>query len=115
MNDWTGERCQDIREAFRAACERAEIPCGKKEGLTFHDLRHIAAYNLVKVTDIVTASKILGHSSILMTMRYVHPTDTDKREAIEKASEKLFQGRQFPVNGKSGQAQDEVVERTLIH
>jgi integrase len=115
MNDWTGGRRQDIREAFTAACKRAEIPCGRKDGLTFHDLRHVAAYNLAKVTDIVTASKILGHSSIQMTMRYVHPTDTDKREAIEKVSEKLFQGRQNVVNGKSGQAQDEVVDRTLIN
>jgi integrase len=115
MNDWTGKRRKDINEAFKAACKKAEIPCGRKEGLTFHDLRHVAAYNLAKVTNIVTASKILGHSSIQMTMRYIHPTDADKREAIEKVSKKLFQGRQNVVNGKSSQAQDEVQDRTLIN
>jgi integrase len=100
MNDWTGKRRKDVDEAFRAACERAGIPSGRKNGLTFHDLRHLAAYRLVKVTDIVTASKILGHASIQMTMRYVHPTDSDKRAAIEKAAENLFRGRQKDVNAE---------------
>ena len=102
MNDWTGKRRKRIEEAFKAACERAGIRYGRENGgITFHDLRHIAAYRLVKVTDIVTASKILGHASIQMTMRYVHPTEKDKREAIEKAAENLFRGRQKDVNDQS--------------
>jgi integrase len=101
INDWTGKRRKDVRTAFKEACDRAKIPCGRNKGLTFHDCRHIAAYKLVKMTDIVTASKILGHSDVKMTMRYVHPTEKDKREAIEKMSENLFQGRQYPVNGEN--------------
>ncbi|MDI6848705.1 MAG: tyrosine-type recombinase/integrase [Candidatus Saccharicenans sp.] len=101
MNDWTGKRRKRIEEAFRAACERAGILYGRPGGLTFHDLRHIAAYRLVKVTDVVTASKILGHSSLQMTMRYIHPTESDKREAIERVAESLFRGRQKDVNGQS--------------
>jgi integrase len=100
MNDLTGRRRKDVRKAFKAACDHAEIPHGRKKGLIFHDLRHLAAYRLVKLTDIVTASKILGHSDVKMTMRYVHPSDKDKKLAIEKSSEILFQSRQFPVNGK---------------
>jgi integrase len=84
-----------VDEAFRAACKRAKITSGRKEGgLVFHDLRHFAAYRLVKATDVVTASKILGHASIQMTMRYVHPTDSDKREAVEKVGKNLFRARQ---------------------
>lgn len=115
MNDWTGKHRRDIREAFRAACERAEIPSGRKEGLTFHDLRHLAAYRLVKVTDIVTASKILGHSDVKMTMRYVHPTEKDKREAIEKAAESLFRGRQKDVNGKNSEVLKELENQIQVH
>jgi integrase/recombinase XerD len=115
MNEWTEGRRRNIREDFRAACERAKIPSGRAKGLTFHDLRHLAAYRLVKVTDIVTASKILGHASIQMTMRYVHPTDEDKRSAIEKAAESLFQGRQKDVNDFSTMNERTVVEMPQVH
>lgn len=101
MNDQTGIHRKRVEEAFKAACEKIGITTGRKAGLVFHDLRHLAAYRLVKVTDIVTASKILGHSTIQMTMRYVHPTDADKREAIEKAAESLYRGRQKDVNAQN--------------
>ena len=115
LNDWTGDRRKDIDEVFRAACKQAGIPSGRKNGLTFHDLRHLAAYRLVKVTDIATASKILGHASIQMTMRYVHPTEKDKRAAIEKASESLFQGRQNPVNAQKSETLKELEIQTQVH
>ncbi|MBS3819941.1 site-specific integrase [bacterium] len=115
MNDYTGERRRDVKEAFKIACKKAGIKSGQREGLTFHDLRHLAAYRIVKLTDIVTASKILGHSTIQMTMRYVHPTEKDKKEAIEKASENLIQSRQNPVNGKNSEALKGVEKQGQIH
>jgi len=33
--------------------------------------------------DIVTVKEILGHSSIEMTTRYVHPTPENKRKAVD--------------------------------
>ena len=33
-------------------------------------------------TDIVTVSKLLGHSNIEMTMRYSHPTTEGKMDAV---------------------------------
>ncbi len=115
MNDWTGKRRERIEGAFRTACEKAGIPSGRKDGLTFHDLRHLAAYRLVKVTDIITASKILGHASVQMTMRYVHPTDADKRAAIEKATENLFRGRQKDVNGEIEGSLEGLENKAQIH
>jgi len=115
MNEWTGKRRKDINTAFKAACDRAGIPTGRKNGLTFHDLRHLAAYRLVKVTDIVTASKILGHSDVKMTMRYIHPTEKDKREAIEKAAKNLYQGRQKDVNGEISEALKGLENKTQVH
>lgn len=106
----TGKNIGEIRRAFFSAVKKAGI-----NGLRFHDLRHLAAYRLVKVTDVVTASKILGHSSIQMTMRYVHPTDADKRLAIEKALESLFQGRQKDVNGQISGTLDGVDSKPQVH
>lgn len=115
MNDWTGKRRLRVEEAFKAACERAGIKNGRPDGITFHDLRHIAAYRLVKVTDIVTASKILGHASIQMTMRYVHPTENDKREAIENVAKNLFQGRQKVDSGTSSRVLEELKNGTQVN
>ena len=59
-----------IRNAFLLACNRAGI-----KNLRFHDLRHTFATRLVLAgVDLATVSKLLGHSSITMTMRYSHPT-----------------------------------------
>lgn len=44
--------------------------------------------------DIVTVSKILGHSSIQMTMRYAHPTPENMRRAVERLAEILDPTRQ---------------------
>ncbi|WP_410174014.1 tyrosine-type recombinase/integrase [Microbulbifer thermotolerans] len=57
--------------AFRKAIERAgiELPPGQ---LT-HVCRHtFASHYLMNGGDILTLQKILGHSSLTMTMRYAH-------------------------------------------
>lgn len=93
-----GGTCQkSVRKSFETACRRAGIPHGREKGIVFHDLRHVAATELVKRIDVVTASRILGHASVEMTMRYVHVTDADKRLAIEALGDWL-RGRQKNVN-----------------
>lgn len=58
-----------IRTAFNNACKRSNIT-----GLRFHDLRHTAVTRMLeKGANIVAVSNILGHSSLSITMRYVHP------------------------------------------
>jgi integrase len=105
-NGRTGEGFHDIDKAFRAFRERAGIPSGRKKGLTFRDCRHIAIFRLVKMTDIVTASRTAGHSDVKMTMRYCHSSDRDKREATEKAAEGLL-GK---IRQKDANASDETAE-----
>ena len=86
----TGGPIEDIKTAFKTACKKAEI-----KGLRFHDLRHTAATRMVEaMVDLVTVSKILGHSSIQMTMRYAHPTPENMRLAVEKLGEFYEQTRQ---------------------
>lgn len=115
LNPETGTRIKDVRGSFSAACKAAGIETGRPDGLVFHDLRHLAAYHLVKVTDIVTASKILGHASLDMTLRYVHPTDTDKYEAVRKVAENLFRGRQKDVNDAEKTSGNEDKKRIQVY
>ena len=71
---------KDIRTAFKNACNRAGI-----KNLTFHTLRHTFATRLVLAgVDLATVSKLLGHSSIHMTMRYAHPTPEALKNAVSK-------------------------------
>jgi integrase len=90
FNEETKSHVKDIKTGFKAACRRAEI-----EGLRLHDLRHTAASKMIEAgADLVTVSKILGHSSIQMTMRYAHPTPENMRRAVDRLGESLGQTRQ---------------------
>jgi integrase len=83
FNSETKTHIKDIKTGFKAACRRAGI-----KSLRLHDLRHTAASWMVEAgIDLVTVSKILGHSTIQMTMRYAHPTPENMRLAVEKLSE----------------------------
>ncbi|MGE5443981.1 MAG: tyrosine-type recombinase/integrase [Ignavibacteriales bacterium] len=63
---------------FRMLCKKLGI-----QGVRFHDLRHTAATRMVESgVGIDKVSKILGHSTLQMTMRYSHP-DNSLREAVE--------------------------------
>ena len=54
------------------------------EDLTFHDLRRTFGTRLLEAgVDIVTISKLYGHSSVLVTQRYLHPKDKLSKEAVE--------------------------------
>jgi integrase len=90
FNPETKDHIKDVKTGFKAACRRAGI-----KNLRLHDLRHTAASWMVEVgIDLVTVSRILGHSTIQMTMRYAHPTPENMRRAVEKLAEKSDQTRQ---------------------
>ncbi len=110
-----GRRRQDVRKPFEAACKAADIPTSREKGICFHDLRHFAASRLVRKTNVVTAMRILGWLRYDMIDRYVHPTDDDKRLAVEAVAAEIFPlaPRQNPVNAKNdraGEGQVELVE-----
>ena len=94
-NPETKNHIKDIKTAFKAACRRAKKnPDDKKDpgivGLRLHDLRHTAASKMIEAgVDLVTVSKILGHASIQMTMRYAHPTPENMRRAVDRLGEML--------------------------
>jgi integrase len=75
-----GRPVRSVQRAFRLARRDADL-----RDVRFHDLRHTFATRLVTAgVDIVTVSKLLGHSTLAMTMRYAHPAPEDLRRAVLK-------------------------------
>jgi len=110
-----GQRRQDVRKPFEAACQAAGIPTSRANGICFHDLRHFAASRLVEKTDLVTAMRILGWLRPDMIQRYVHPSDDKKRLAIDAVALELFPGgRQENVNGQDGLGAEAEAEQAQI-
>ena len=69
-----------VRKAHDAAIDRAGI-----EDFRLYDLRHTVATRAAQVgVDVLTLAALLGHTSVQMTSRYVHPTDAHKVEAARK-------------------------------
>ena len=84
--DSKGKRYLDMKNSFRTACDKAMI-----QDFRFHDLRHTFASHLVMAgVDIVTVSKLLGHKSLKMTMRYAHLAPEHKVNSVNVLDEILF-------------------------
>ena len=76
-----------IRDIFRRACQRAGVPYGRANGVTFHSLRHTAATRMLMAgIDDRTVAEIGGWSSTRMLERYAHPTDARKQAAVAAIS-----------------------------
>jgi len=64
----TGNRFQDVKRSFNTACRKAGIL-----DFVFHSLRHTFASHLVmNGVDLTTVSRLMGHKSLTMTLRYSH-------------------------------------------
>lgn len=78
-----GASYPQIGDLWRAACQKAAV-----QNLHIHDLRHTFASRLLahghRETDI---KKMLGHSSLKMTKRYVHSSEKSRREAVESLAQ----------------------------
>ncbi len=76
-----GERPKDASGFLKEiACDRAGI-----QDFTFHDLRHTFASHLVMAgEDIASVSKLLGHASIHMTMKYSHLYPDHLKNAVSR-------------------------------
>lgn len=83
---YKGRPLASLKTAFRAACVRAGVKCGRKDGgLTVHDFRHTASTNLRRAgVDTMTAMKIVGHKSEAMHRRYNQITADDLANAAAK-------------------------------
>ena len=76
----TGKPYGDIKRGFHSAMRKAGI-----KDFVFHDLRHTFASHLIMAgVDITTVSKLLGHRSLTMTLRYSHLAPAHLAEAVNK-------------------------------
>ncbi len=68
-----------VRSSFAVALRNAGI-----KRCRFHDLRHTFATCLVlSGVSLPVLKELLGHASIVTTMRYAHPTPESKMSAVE--------------------------------
>ncbi len=75
----TGKPYQNVKRSFATACKRAGI-----RDFHFHDLRHTFASHLVMAgVDLTTVSRLLGHKSITMTLRYSHLAPEHMSRAVD--------------------------------
>lgn len=74
-----------LRLAFLSTLKRCEAISVEKRGrVTFHTLRHTAASLMVAAgVPIFDVAKILGHSTVAVTMRYAHFAPAAGRAAID--------------------------------
>jgi site-specific recombinase XerD len=76
----TVKRINSIKRSFATACNKAKI-----FDLTFHDLRHTFASHLVMAgVDLTTVSRLMGHKSLTMTLRYSHLAPNHLENAVNK-------------------------------
>jgi integrase len=82
VNPDTGGRYYDVKKSFATACRKAGI-----RDFHFHDLRHTFASQLVmNGVDITTVSKLLGHATLTMTLRYAHLAQDHLKSAVDVLS-----------------------------
>jgi len=83
---------RSLRQSYNKALERSGI-----ENFTFHDLRHTFATRLVQNgVDIYSVQKLLGHTTVSMTLRYTHHYPESLRGSIavlDKSITNLSQSR----------------------
>src|SRR5205085_7469362 len=78
----------DPEEALTTAHRGHQIAltnAGMKAAFRLYDFRHtFGSRSAMAGVDLPTLKELMGHSTITMTMRYVHPTPEHKREAVRK-------------------------------
>lgn len=85
--------CKNIQTGFEGARRRAGL-----EDFTFHDLRRTFGTRLLEGgVNIVTISKFLGHSNVLVTQNYLHPSDVLSIEAVEILAQSWHTGKKSVV------------------
>lgn len=103
-----------VRAGFEGAVKRClGIPLEKRTKVTFHTLRHTAASLMVaEGVPLFDVAKILGHSTIAVTMRYAHFAPEAGRAGIEKLGTALQRGAVglAPDAGSGGAARSRVSE-----
>jgi integrase len=91
----TGKPYCDIKKGFLRALRRSKI-----QDFKFHDLRHTFASHLVMAgVDLTTVKELLGHKSLVMTLRYAHLAPAHKVRAVQVLDEEVTSTASFVNEG----------------
>lgn len=94
-----GQQIQDLEKPWRRIRKSAEL-----DDVRIHDLRHTYASNAIMAgLPLPVLGKILGHTQIQTTMRYVHLADQPVRDAADKVSKGLGELITYKPNRKRGE------------
>ena len=94
-NPETRDRWCDQKVAWAYAVRKSKV-----KGIRFHDLRHTFASRLMqRGVPLKAVQELLGHGSIVMTMRYAHLAPGDLRHAVELLSRKITTQSATQVEG----------------
>jgi integrase len=84
----TGTKPLSIRDAWKHAVKRAEIP-----DFRFHDLRHSAAsYLVMSGASLAEIAEILGHKTLSMVKRYAHLSEQHTAGVVARMNAVIFGG-----------------------
>ena len=77
---------KNLRTSWKRALKRANIPYKK-----FHALRHTYATRMIENgVELLTVSRLLGHSTIKTTEVYAHTSEESKIKAVQTLNSKLY-------------------------
>lgn len=95
--DNQGRRFRDVKRSFASALRRVGL-----KDFRFHDLRHTFASQLVMAgVDLTTVSRLLGHKSLTMTLRYAHLAPAHMLKAVSVLDAPAAGGYDLATLGKN--------------
>ena len=88
FKDRTGKKIREISNVFERVTEKLGLNknvTDQRDKVVAHTLRHtFASWLAAQGEPIITIQKLMGHSSLEMTLRYAHLSPSHERDAVTK-------------------------------
>ena len=95
-------KADNLLWSLKRLCTKANVP-----QISWKDLRHTFATDLTREgVPLNTVSRLLGHTTLHMTMRYAHTPETSMFEAVELLARRATMQQQRPLARTNGLQED---------